>query len=140
MTVNKSVNGAVGEHLVLAELLKRGFEAYLANGTTQLGFDIAVILDSGPKYVQVKGLGSSNNSVKVSKSSVHDEKFDYMIIVKFERGGCRSIHLKNEYYVLSLKEVSKILKNKKSTEPNSFTISKGEYQLSNYQNKWCKIT
>lgn len=97
-------------------------------------------MDSGPKYVQVKGLGSSNNSVKVSKSSVHDEKFDYMIIVKFERGGYRSIHLKNEYYVLSLKEVSKILKNKKSTEPNSFTISKGEYQLSNYQNKWCKIT
>lgn len=26
MTVNKSVNGAIGEHLALAELLKRGLE------------------------------------------------------------------------------------------------------------------
>ena len=139
MMVNKSVNGAVGEHLVHAELLKRDFEAYLANGTTQLGFDIAVILDSGPKYIQVKGLGSSNDSVKVSKSSVQEGKFEYIIVAKFESGDSNSISLQNNFYILSIQEVSEILQGKKSTEKNSFTISKGEYKLSNHKNKWCKI-
>lgn len=139
MAVNRSVNGAVGEHLALAELLKREFEAYLANGTTQLGFDITVILDSKPKYIQVKGLGSSNDSVKMSKGNVTDRKFDYMIIVKFESGDYNSTSLKNDFYILTLQEVDQIYKSKKSTEKNSFTISKGEYQLPKHQNKWCKI-
>ena len=43
MVLDKSVKCAIGESLVLAELLKREHEAYIAHGPTQKGWDIAVL-------------------------------------------------------------------------------------------------
>jgi hypothetical protein len=51
---NRSVSAAIGEHLVLGELLKRGAEAYLAHGETQKGWDIVLVHRGSPLRVQVK--------------------------------------------------------------------------------------
>ena len=39
---SRSTHGACGEHLVLGELLRKGIEAYLAQGRMQKGWDILV--------------------------------------------------------------------------------------------------
>ena len=43
--MDKSVKCAIGESLVLAELLKREHEAYIAHGPTQQGWDIVLVKD-----------------------------------------------------------------------------------------------
>jgi len=54
MENNRSVSAAIGEYLVLGELLKRGAEAYLAHGKTQKDWDVVLVHSDRPKRVQVK--------------------------------------------------------------------------------------
>lgn len=51
---NQSVNAAIGEYLVLAELLKRDFAAFLAHGANQSDWDIIISNQQNIKKVQVK--------------------------------------------------------------------------------------
>ncbi|WP_220493694.1 hypothetical protein, partial [Klebsiella pneumoniae] len=54
MNSNRSISAAIGEHLVLGELLKRNIEAYLAHGETQKGWDLVIVTNESTKRVQVK--------------------------------------------------------------------------------------
>ncbi len=47
---------AIGEYYTLCELLLAGKEAYLANGLTQKGWDIAVLKNNKTIRVQVKSI------------------------------------------------------------------------------------
>lgn len=54
MANNRSVSAAIGEYLVLGELLRRDAESYLAHGETQKGGDVVLVHENGSKRVQVK--------------------------------------------------------------------------------------
>ena len=79
-------------------------------------------MDSGPKYVQVKGLGNTNKTVKVSDKSIDSKGFDYMVIVDFESGICSDLNLKNEFYILNLNEIDSIYKNKNKTKKEKMRL------------------
>lgn len=53
MEIEKSVQGTIGESLILTELLKRGHEAYIAHGPTQKGWDTAIISDQSVKLILI---------------------------------------------------------------------------------------
>lgn len=61
MNNNSSVSAAVGEYLVLGELLKRNIEAYLAHGEIQKGWDIVIVTNESTKRVQVKTIDWPNS-------------------------------------------------------------------------------
>lgn len=60
MNNNRSFSGAIGEYLVLDELLKRNIEVYLADGGTQKGWDVAIVTNESTKRVQVKTIDWPN--------------------------------------------------------------------------------
>ena len=64
--LSKSVTCAIGEYLALAELLKKGHEAFIAQGPTQKGWDVAIIKKNGESErvirVQVKTIDWPKNN------------------------------------------------------------------------------
>ena len=72
---------AIGEHYCLSELLLAKKEAYLANGLTQKGWDIAV-LDRGKTIrVQVKCINWKSSGQAAVKGTFITREFDYLIII-----------------------------------------------------------
>jgi hypothetical protein len=57
LILDNSVKCAIGESLTLAELLKRGHEAYIAHGPTQKGWDIVLVSGDEIRRVQIKTIG-----------------------------------------------------------------------------------
>ncbi|MNN61512.1 hypothetical protein D3C81_1767520 [compost metagenome] len=53
MNNNRSACAAIGEYLVLGELLKRNIEVYLAHGKTQKEWNV-IMANESTKRVQVK--------------------------------------------------------------------------------------
>ena len=86
-----TLHAAAGEHLVLGELLRHGIEAYLAQGSTQPGWDILTRQNGAFKMVQVKTIDwPGNAAVNISPSTVRDKHhaqfdqtqcFDVMVVV-----------------------------------------------------------
>ena len=69
-----TLHAAAGEHLVLGELLRLGIEAYLAQGSTQPGWDILTRQNGAFKMVQVKTIDwPENRAVNISPSTVRGE-------------------------------------------------------------------
>jgi hypothetical protein len=84
---NRSISAAIGEYLVLGELLKRNVEAYLAHGETQKGWDIIIIDGHNMKRVQVKTI---NWPEECAVNGRLTEGFDYLIVVLLDRANPRS--------------------------------------------------
>jgi len=87
MSSNRSVSAAIGEYLVLGELLKRGSEAYLAHGETQKGWDVVIVHDDKPKRVQVKTIDWPKQLAVNGKLT---EGFDFLVVVLLDRDNPRS--------------------------------------------------
>ncbi|MGZ2747196.1 hypothetical protein [Burkholderia stagnalis] len=87
MNNNRSVSAAIGEHLVLGELLKRNIEAYLAHGETQKGWDVVIVTNESTRRVQVKTIDWPNQMAVNGKFS---DGFDYLIVVLLDRPNPRS--------------------------------------------------
>jgi len=87
MIGNRSVSAAIGEYLVLGELLKRGSEAYLAHGETQKGWDAVIIQDSKSKRVQVKTIDWPKQCAVNGNLT---EGFDFLVVVLIDRDNPRS--------------------------------------------------
>lgn len=87
MTNNRSVSAAIGEYLVLGELLKRGSEAYLAHGETQKGWDLVIVHEISPKRVQVKTIDWPNQAAVNGNLT---EGFDFLVVVLLDRANPRS--------------------------------------------------
>jgi hypothetical protein len=87
---DKSITCAIGEHLVLGELLKRDYSAYLAHGPTQKGWDILIVYPNQELVkVQVKTIGwpeKNKCNVTISESFI----FDYMVVVLLDKKNERS--------------------------------------------------
>ena len=139
LEMDKSVKCVIGESLVLAELLKRGHEAYIAHGPTQKGWDIAVIFNSGVKRVQVKTIGwpeKNQRTITVSNNLI----FDYMIVVLLNLNQPHS-----RYLVCTKEEIESLLSAENPDRKNnsrSWYIPvdlNGNKQIISLENAWLKI-
>ncbi|NRR19746.1 hypothetical protein [Brevibacillus sp. MS2.2] len=76
--MSRSVHTAIGEYLVLAELLKRDHEVYLAHGPTQTEWDIVKCTANGVKRIQVKTISwPKRRTVNLNPVT----EYDYLVIV-----------------------------------------------------------
>ena len=87
MKNNRSVSAAIGEYLVLGELLKRNVEAYLAHGETQKGWDVVIVKNNGAKRVQIKTIDWPN---QYAVNGTLTEGFDFLVVVLLDRKNPRS--------------------------------------------------
>jgi len=87
MNNNRSVSAAIGEYLVLGELLKRNIEAYLAHGETQKGWDVVLVTNESTKRVQVKTIDWPN---QLAVNGNFSGGFDYLVVVLLDRLNPRS--------------------------------------------------
>lgn len=87
MNNNRSVSAAIGEYLVLGELLKRNIEAYLAHGETQKGWDVVIVTNESTKRVQVKTIDWPN---QMAVNGNFSGGFDYLVVVLLDRLNPRS--------------------------------------------------
>lgn len=87
MNSNRSISAAIGEHLVLGELLKRNIEAYLAHGETQKGWDLVIVTNESTKRVQVKTIDWPKQQAVNGNFS---GGFDYLVVVLLDRKNPRS--------------------------------------------------
>ncbi|MBZ5792698.1 hypothetical protein K8353_21510 [Burkholderia contaminans] len=87
MNNNRSVSAAIGEHLVLGELLKRNIEAYLAHGETQKGWDVVIVTNESTRRVQVKTIDWPN---QLAVNGSFADGFDYLVVVLLDRKNPRS--------------------------------------------------
>jgi hypothetical protein len=101
MNNNRSVSAAIGEYLVLGELLKRNVEAYLAHGETQKGWDLVVVADESTKRVQVKTIDWPN---QYAVNGNFTDGFDYLVVVLLDRRNPRS-----RFFVFPHQELDSIL-------------------------------
>lgn len=87
MLSNRSVSAAIGEYLVLGELLKRGFEAYLAHGETQKGWDLVLVINESTKRIQVKTIDWPK---QLAVNGNFARGFDYLVVVLLDKKKPRS--------------------------------------------------
>lgn len=81
--LDKNISGVCGEYYVLSQLLRKGYEAYLAQGSTHKGWDIIVFFNKTIKKVQVKTLQWEDS--KVVQGNFKDKDFDFLVIVTLNR-------------------------------------------------------
>ena len=101
MNNNRSVSAAIGEYLVLGELLKRGIEAYLAHGETQKGWDVVIFTNESTKRVQVKTIDWPNQH---AVNGNFTDGFDYLVVVLLDKLNPRS-----RFFVFKLEELEVLL-------------------------------
>lgn len=101
MNSNRSVSAAIGEYLVLGELLKRDIEAYLAHGETQKGWDVVICTNESTRRVQVKTIDWPKRQ---AVNGHFTDGFDYLIVVLLNRQNHRS-----RFFVFERKELDILL-------------------------------
>ncbi len=101
MNNNRSVSAAIGEFLVLGELLKRNIEAYLAHGETQKGWDVVLVTNESTKRVQVKTIDWPN---QLAVNGNFSGGFDYLVVVLLDRMNPRS-----RFFVFEHRELDVLL-------------------------------
>ncbi len=134
MIVSSSTSTAIGEYFVLGEILKRGMEAFLANGNTQKGWDIAVITENGVKRIQVKTINWPESKA-VNGNFLN---FDFLVVVLLNNQEPRS-----RFFIFDKKEIEPLLsplnenrKNKSRTITFSGLFTK---KHSKSEDAWGKI-
>lgn len=126
--------GKYGEHLVLANLLRKGKEAYLAIKLNQEDYDITVVLnESCVKRVQVKATDLHNKSTNNSITGT-EKDYDYLALVIIDKDMHR-------VFILTKDEVSRERGNSKKLGVSQ--IKSGtpvvKDSLVQYEDKWDKI-
>lgn len=101
MNNNRSVSAAIGEYLVLGELLKRNIEAYLAHGETQKGWDVVIVTNESTKRVQVKTIDWPN---QLAVNGNFAGGFDYLVVVLLDR-----INPRSRFFVFEHAELDALL-------------------------------
>lgn len=101
MSNNRSVSAAIGEYLVLGELLKRNIEAYLAHGETQKGWDVVIIRNESIKRVQVKTIDWPN---QLAVNGNFAGGFDFLVVVLPDR-----INPRSRFFVFDQKELGTLI-------------------------------
>ncbi len=141
--LGKSVTCAIGEYLALAELLKKGHEAFIAQGPTQKGWDIAVIKRDREAEkiirVQVKSIDwpKDNRRTVTLSNGMH---FDYLIVILLDLTQTHS-----RYLILSKSEIdtlASIENPDRKGKSRSWYVAKdfvATDAVGVHENKWEKI-
>lgn len=101
MNNNRSVSAAIGEYLVLGELLKRNIEACLAHGETQKGRDVVIVTNESTRRVQVKTIDWPN---QLAVNGNFSDGFDYLVVVLLDQQNPRS-----RFFVFKHEELDDLL-------------------------------
>jgi hypothetical protein len=142
----KPYTGAAGQYLVLGELLRRGQEAYLAQGTTQKDWDIVVIRpDKSLSRISVKSCAwPLRTAIQIGVESLK-ERFNVLVIVLLNVEEPHSTRAR--YLVVPHTDVPNILCNRsEDREDNDISISIGKNfdedrpELLVYEGEWGHIT
>jgi len=133
MKNNRSVSAAIGEYLVLGELLKRGSEAYLAHGETQKSWDLVIVHETDPKRVQVKTIDWPN---QLAVNGHLTDGFDFLVVVLLDRENPRS-----RFFVFSVEVLDSLISapnEMRSGGKRTLTMSKKSMaaQLAAYEDNW----
>jgi len=133
MIGNKSVSAAIGEYLVLGELLKRGSEAYLAHGETQKGWDAVIVQATQPKRVQVKTIDWPEQRAVNGNLT---EGFDFLVVVLLDRNNPRS-----RFFILPVNDLEDLLSGKNPSRvggKRTLTMSNRAMgsKLKSYEDNW----
>lgn len=133
MNKNRSVSAAIGEYLVLGELLKRGSEAYLAHGETQKGWDVVIIHETAPKRVQVKTIDWPS---QLAVNGNLTNGFDFLVVVLLDRSNPRS-----RFFVFPVDALDSIiskLNEIRADGKRTLTMSKKAIseKLKDYEDNW----
>ena len=142
----RTLHAAAGEHLVLGELLRRGIEAYLAQGPTQPGWDILTRRNGAFQKVQVKTIDwPAQGTVTIPSSTImgnhraqsdQTQCFDVMVVVLLCKEESRS-----RFLFLTPKEVRNQCAEPENRNDNnrSMTIRKDLGAFAQYEDKWDKL-
>jgi len=135
-TKKQSFSGPAGEHLVLGELLRRGYEAYLAHGETQKGWDLVSLRESGKNIrVQVKSIDWPH---EFAVNGNFESGFDVLVVVLHNRENYP------RYLIIPQQDlepmISELNPDRKGNQ-RTLTIGKNftehkEKNLSTYENNW----
>lgn len=130
---NRSVSAAIGEYLVLGELLKRGSESYLAHGETQKGWDVVIIHESSPKRVQVKTIDWPK---QLAVNGNLTDGFDFLVVVLLDRKNPRS-----RFFVFPVRDLDALISTPNEDRANgkrTLTMSNKSMsaKLKNYEDNW----
>lgn len=137
----KSVHAASGEYLTLGELLKRGFNSYLAHGPTQRGWDIIIIKnESDVQKIQVKTINWPDQTAV----NICNNQFDYLIIVLLNKPSECKPNNRSQYLIIPENKIENLLSNiKENRKDNGRTINikatflnDEDHVLKKYLNKW----
>lgn len=125
MTDSNSIHCAIGEYAVLAELLRQGFDAYLAHGPSQKEWDIMVMSNPNIKRIQVKTISWLEKSAV--NGNFESLNYDYLIIVLLNKDKDNTISKPMIYLILSKSEAMEICSkrnNKRKDGKQTITVSK----------------
>ena len=133
MANNRSVSAAIGEYLVLGELLKRDAEAYLAHGETQKGWDVVLVHEYGSKRVQVKTIDWPN---QLAVNGTLTNGFDFLVVVLLNRENPRS-----RFFVFQDKDLEPLISahnEKRAGGKRTLTMSKKSMagHLKKFEDNW----
>ncbi len=133
MTNNRSVSAAIGEHLALGELLKRGVEAYLAHGETQKGWDVVLVKDNSTKRVQVKTIDWPKQHAVNGKLT---DGFDFLVVVLLDRDNPRSRFF--IFPIAALEDILSAPNTDRKSGNRTITMSKKAMAgaLAKYEDNW----
>lgn len=133
MANNRSISAAIGEYLVLGELLKRNVEAYLAHGETQKGWDLVLIHKNESKRVQVKTIDWPNQRAVNGNLTVG---FDFLVVVLLDRSNPRS-----RFFVFQGQDIEPLISaynEKRAGGKRTLTMSKRSMfsHLAKHEDNW----
>ena len=133
---NQSIHAAAGEHLVVGELLRRGFESYLAVGPTHPGWDILIRFSNDEfRTVQVRAVDWPEcTAVQIN----HTKDLNFLVVVLLNK-----INLHSRFLVLGSDKVENHLSDPNpERDNNQRTMSIGiesmdaEGKFIGYENRW----
>ncbi|MBZ9614300.1 hypothetical protein [Clostridium estertheticum] len=149
--IDKNISCVIGEHYVLCELLRNEFQAYIANGSTQEGWDIIVILKSKVLKLQVKTAQWIDKGTTAINGKFSEDNYDFLVIVLINFCSEKyttfiisknELEMKNEKYsrgLINMKNNKVLYTNKTITLNNLKDNSTKKLFCNLFQNKWGKF-
>ncbi|WP_416826280.1 hypothetical protein [Ectobacillus polymachus] len=141
----RSSHGAIGEYLVLAELLKRDFMAFLAQGDTQVDWDIILFnTNNSVKKVQVKAINITINNSAVNINPESIKNIDYLVIVLLNIPSEEEFdeNKASEFFIIPSENINELFgktdENRKDNK-RTITIKIDKSNIKDYRSKWSLI-
>jgi len=131
--LDKDTIGKIGEHMTFAQLLKLGYEVYLAVSKSQKHWDIIAVVNNSFKRIQVKTTFLQNES-KNNSTNIGIVGYDILVIVVIDDD-------KTDFLILTKNEVKIEKSSNKKLSVSQFINDKYSIKTSliSHREQWGKI-